>query len=281
LCAARAGERDPDTPRWASALIAQYSRRGHRVQVRAAAVYPGLPGEVAALVHAAAATDRDAAAVLPTPGLAARTRALLPAFTGGEQPLCDEHPDAPAGRRPRILVERGDTPHPLGAAALLVVLAGPVRAGATSASAGHNRRGVTAKALAGWARELAPGGSLVLLCPPQPGNRHDPPVGGHLPRPEVVRAVGLSYTQHLVLVHVPVVADKFAPPGAELAVSGPFTEVHTDAFVFTATAVTPASSVAGQHLSGSPHARPGRGHQASGRPHRREHLGVFWVCGVL
>lgn len=238
LCAARAGERDPDVPRWASSLVAEYSCRGQRVHIRAAVLYPGLPGEVAALLHAAAATDRDAVAILPGESVAARTRALLPAFADPNPPLCPEQADTEGARRPRVLVDRAERPATTdlrGAAGLMVVLTGPVRPGATSIAASRQRRAVTAAALTGWARELAPGATLVLLCPPQPGSGHDRPDGDGQPRwTDAVRAAGLTYTQHVVLVHVPIIEDTVAPPGPEPAEPGPFAQVHTDAFVLTA-----------------------------------------------
>jgi hypothetical protein len=251
LCAPRAGEADPDVPRWASAVIAEYSRLGQRVQIRVAAVYPGLPGEVSALLHAGAATGRDALAVLPTASLAARTRALLPAFTGLEQPLDPDGHAVPGrrGQRLQVLVEGDDTPHPRGTVALIVVLAGPVRPGVTVGSASTHRRAASAKALAGWARQLAPGGTLVALCPPQPGGRPGSPGGSPARWPDVAKVAGLRYTQHLVLVHVPVMHDTFAPADPEHAGSGPFTEVHTDAFVLTAPTVSPISGATGQPVS--------------------------------
>jgi hypothetical protein len=261
LCAPRAGEADPDVPRWASAVIAEYSRRGQRVQIRVAAVYPGLPGEVSALVHAAAATGRDALAVLPTASLAARTRALLPAFTGLEQPL-DPDGHARAARRARVLVEHDDTPQPQGTVALIVVLAGPVRPSVTVGSASTYRRAASAKALAGWARQLVPGGTLVALCPPQPGARPGTPGDGPPPPrwPAAATGAGLRYAQHLVLVHVPVINDTFAPPAPELTGTGLFTEVHTDAFVLTAPAVSPVSGATGQPVSNGALTAPDYGH---------------------
>jgi hypothetical protein len=206
-------------------------------------IYPGLPGEVAALLHASAATDRDAVAILPNESVAARTRVLLPAFAGPHPPLRPEQADTPEGRRPRVLVDRAQRPATTGlrdAAGLVVVLTGPVRPGATSIPASRQRRAVTAAALTGWARELGPGATLVLLCPPQPGSGHDSPDGSGQPRwTDAVRAAGLTYTQHIVLVHVPIIEDTVSPPGPGPTEPGPFAQVHTDAFVLTAPPAPP------------------------------------------
>jgi hypothetical protein len=203
--------------------------------VRAAATYPGLPGEVSALLHAGAAGGRDALGVLPTPGLAARTRALLPAFTTADPSLRDEQPHTSPGPRPRVLVDRRDGPR-TPTAGLVAVLAGPVRAGATPVGARPPRRAGTGTALAGWARGLAAGGTLVLLCPPQPGQSDpaDRPSGWVSEWIQAAKAAGLAYAQHIVLVHLPVADDGFLASEPYERGSAPFHPVHTDAFVFTA-----------------------------------------------
>ena len=225
LCAPGPDEPDPDIPRWASGVIAEYSRPGQRVEVRVAAPYLGAAGEVAAVLHAAASTGREPVAMLPTPTLAAHTRRLLPAFTHHPDPHLGPDLGVASGpvdvsvapHRPRVLVEGPDVA-PEAAAALVVVLAGPIGPDAVSPPA-H----LTSAALAGWARRLPPEGTLVLLRPPQPPatnggtNSGTNQGGGCMALVAVAARAGLSYAQHVVLLHVPVVGDRVAAavdPGA-------------------------------------------------------------------
>jgi hypothetical protein len=229
LCVPGPGEPDPDIPRWATGLVGEYSIAGRPVEVRAAAVYPGLAGEVAAVLAAASASGRDAVGVLPTPGLAARTRTLLGAFGEPHPPRTST---TAASRRPAVVIDRHDPPTvgSVGSVGLLVVLAGPVRPGASAPALAAG----AGEALAGWVRGLAPGATLVLVCPPETARDRSHPGVGSAALREAAERVGLRYTQHLVLVLAPVAADTLTPPQFDGARSGPFHPVHTDAFVFTA-----------------------------------------------
>ncbi|MBF6556355.1 MAG: hypothetical protein IVW52_09315 [Acidimicrobiales bacterium] len=299
LCAPAPDADDPPLPIWASRCIEAFSAPGAAVVVRALGSYPALPGEAAALIAAAATAGRRAHAVLPTPTLAARTRALLPA-AGITAP--GPHPNPGHGSSPghplsgRSGRERGHTPgtatpdpdhadrqdvaaatpgHHLaehagaevvvaaagsvpamgeaagrggtvgvgrrrpateaGPADLVVVLAGPVSAAARVAG----KRPLSARVLTGWTRVLRPGGVLVVLTPSVLGRAHR----WWGPASVIVAGqdAGLTYTQHCVLVHSPVIHGELARPTSSRRPHAPFWSVHTDLFVLTKdTALAPA-----------------------------------------
>jgi hypothetical protein len=193
-------------------------------------VYPGLSGEVAVLLAASAASQRDAIAVLPTPGLAARTRSLLGAFTEPDPPEPSAAPRG-AGRRPTVVIDRHDPPV-TGSVELMVVLAGPVRPGATPPASAPG----AAQALRRWLGGLAPGATVVLLCPPQSRREPDNPGGGLSALMGIATRAGLSYVQHVVLVHAPLADNALTPTSFEADLPGVFHPVHTDAFVYTSPA---------------------------------------------
>lgn len=239
LCASKPSEPDPDIPRWATSLVGEYSRPGQRVEVRAAAIYPGLSGEAAALLAASAAAGRDTVAVLPTPGMAARTQTLVGAFT--EPAPAGQSARRGAGRRPVVVIEHHE-PAVARSVGLLVVLSGPVRPGATPAA---HLPGAD-EALARWVGGLAPGATLVLLCPPHSSRDHATTSGGLALLTDIAARAGLSYAQHVVLVHAPVAQDTLlTPTSLETDNFGPFHPAHTDAFVYTAPA-THGSGGAGE-----------------------------------
>jgi hypothetical protein len=122
-----------------------------------------------------------------------------------------------------------------GSAALLVVLAGPVTPGARWV-----RRGVSPRLLGAWARVLRPGGLLAVLAPPTIGRSAHR--GGHTSG-DLVRAaqdVGLTYTQHVVLVHTPAIDGRLAAPVATRRPHAPFLPVHTDLWLLTHYPADPA-----------------------------------------
>jgi hypothetical protein len=124
-----------------------------------------------------------------------------------------------------------------GPAGLVVVLGGPVVAGARSP-----RRRITGRMIEGWARVLRPGGLLVLLRPAEFGARRGRPES----HGQVVRAAqdaGLRYLQHIVLVHVPTTEHGLAQPGSTRRPHAPFWPIHTDALVL-ATAPDPTGPAA-------------------------------------
>ena len=231
LCAPGPLEPDPDIPRWASALIAEYSCPGQLVEVRTTAVYSGVAGDIAALLHASITGDRDAVAVLPDAQLAGRTRELLEVFpTPGPSTRSGR---TGTGHRARVVADHHD-PAVTGSVGLAVVLAGPVRPAATTPLQHPAGDYLLARA----ARALAPGAALVLLCPPQ--TTSDPTSTGRGVQRliDATAGAGLRYTQHLVLVHVPVADDAFVSPDSPVSAGGPFHPIHTDAFVFTAPSPT-------------------------------------------
>ena len=77
LCADPPGVANGEFPRWARRVIHTLSEPCESVIIRALRGYPGLAEDVAVLLGVAAATGRRPVALLPTPCLAARTRALL------------------------------------------------------------------------------------------------------------------------------------------------------------------------------------------------------------
>lgn len=81
-------------------------------------------------------------------------------------------------------------------AGLVVVLAGPVAAGARAP-----RRTITRGLISAWARPLRPGGLLMVLRPGELGQHRTS--HGHAGVVSTAREAGLSYLQHIVLVHVP------------------------------------------------------------------------------
>jgi hypothetical protein len=202
--------------------------------VRTTAVYSGLAGEIAALLHASTSSGRDAVAVLPDPQIATRAQELLTAFPTPNSPTTSGRTATGPRHAARIGVDHRD-PVPMGLAGLAVVLAGPVRPGATTPPRYPAGDHVLARATRG----LAPGAPLVLLCPPQatPGQTSpDQAVTGDRRQwlIDTATGAGLRYTQHLVLVHVPVADTTFTTPDIPLSAVGPFHPIHTDAFVFTA-----------------------------------------------
>jgi hypothetical protein len=248
LCVPGRGQDDPALPVWASRTVAEFSAPGERVVIRALASYPGLAGEMAALIGAATQTGRYPVALLPTPASAARTRALLPALlptaaTLGDQPwgaspdeLPAQTPDGPGALqsrgaprggprvRPRIGVGRRRPAMEASPAGLVVVLAGPVSAGARAP-----RRTITRGLISAWARPLRPGGLLMVLRPGELGQRRAS--HGHGAVVSTAREAGLSYLQHIVLVHVPATEAGLAHPDSTRRPHAPFWPVHTDALV--------------------------------------------------
>jgi hypothetical protein len=268
-------------PIWARRTVSEFSPVGRRVVIRALCTYPGLVGDVVALTAAATAAGRYPLALLPTPASAARTRAALPALLAGlESPGSTPDPDAGpehdndrpadlphdllddgtehgahpgrAGRREegseeqgrfdgvRVGVGRRRPATESGPAELVVVLAGPI-----VAAARVPRRRITARLISSWARVLRPGGLLVLLRPAELGSRRGRPES----HGQVVRAAqdaGLSYLQHIVLLHVPTTEHGLARPASTRRPHAPFWPVHTDALVFATapdpTAPTPTTS---------------------------------------
>jgi hypothetical protein len=143
----------------------------------------------------------------------------------GARPVFHRVP-APVGDRARVEVGRRRTGSEHGGAGLVVVVAGPVCAGARA-----SRRPVPARVLASWTRVLRPGGVLVVLSPPEIGaqRRWRPPAPGLV---GLVQDIGLSYLQHIVLVHAPVADGQLRPPASAGRPQAPFWSVHTDLAVF-------------------------------------------------
>jgi SAM-dependent methyltransferase len=282
-------------------VIDALSVAGERVIVRALSGYPSLAAEAAALLDAASAAGRVGVALMPTPCLAARTRALVgdapphSAGFGGNPPATPErtkgtssgmeasrsediscgphglgttdgstaidqfsatnrfpaggeraaiegmaingevatsqfvaaggsaattpfaatcefaaigesgagdgfaagHPPVATGTRAVVGVGRRRAGLEMGVAAAVIVLAGPVAAGARL----PRRSMPSARLLAEWSRVLPPGGVVAVLSPP-PLGRHRAR-GGRWegsPVPGLGEA-GLSWTEHIVLVH--------------------------------------------------------------------------------
>lgn len=151
----------------------------------------------------------------------------------------------------QVAVGRRRPAREAGPAGLVVVLAGPVAPGARPAG----RRPIPARVLAGWARPLRPGGVMTLLAPPPLGQKrwgqrrfltrslssfdttNDPrgvdgvaSSGGGLVG--ALQEAGLSYTQHIVLVHAPTGPEGLlAPTDNPRRPHAPFLPVHTDLFV--------------------------------------------------
>jgi hypothetical protein len=98
-------------PLWARRVIRALSERNERVIVRALRGYPGLAADAAALLRVAGATGRLPVALMPTPCLAARTRALLRA----PHPDTTDQPATPAATEPRPVI--GDIVASAGSAA--------------------------------------------------------------------------------------------------------------------------------------------------------------------
>jgi hypothetical protein len=216
LCAPQPGQDDPPWPRWATLTVEAFSTPGDRVIIRSLGGYPSLPGEMAALISAAAHGGRRPVALLPTPAGADRTRHLAATVN-------------PPGVRPRVVVGVGRRRpgREAGAAALVVALAGAVQPGARPPGRRHP---LSAHVLAAWASPLRAGGVLAV---------HSPPPLGRRPRPSpaalitAAQQAGLTYTQHIVLVHVPAVGEHLQPPPVTRRPHAPFWLVHTDLWVFT------------------------------------------------
>jgi hypothetical protein len=199
---------------------------------------------MAALIGAATQAGRYPVALLPTPASAARTRALLPAllptavtlgghpFGASPEEMVAQNPDGSSalGRRggpivrPRIGVGRRRPAMEASPAGLVVVLAGPVAAGARAP-----RRTITRGLISAWARPLRPGGLLMVLRPGELGQRRTS--HGHAGVVSTAREAGLSYLQHIVLVHVPATEAGLAHPDSTRRPHAPFWPVHTDALV--------------------------------------------------
>jgi hypothetical protein len=129
-----------------------------------------------------------------------------------------------------------------GPAAAVIVLAGPVGADARL----PRRTMPSARVLGQWARVLEPGGVLGVLSPP-PVGRHRAPggrwEGGPVPG---LAEVGLSWTDHLVLVHAPTTGTGTGldhperPRRPEL----PFAQVHTCLDLYESAQFTDATALA-------------------------------------
>jgi hypothetical protein len=138
---------------------------------------------------------------------------------------------------------RAGTEH--GPAAAVTVLAGPVAAGARL----PRRTMPSARLLGQWARVLEPSGVLAVLSPP-PVGRHRAP-GGRWegsPVPELAVA-GLSWTDHIVLVHAPTTGDGLPHPDGPRRRELPFAPVHTCLDLFESELDNPAINPAGVEVS--------------------------------
>lgn len=273
LCAPRPGQDDPPTPRWASRLIEEFSEPGDRVVIRGLSGYPGMAGEITALIAAARHSGRHPMALLPTRAAAAATRTLIHASTtstttssatSGDNdaptdptanPIGDPLNEPPgraalpltprspglAVARPEIVpvardsVARVSLPRRRGESAPASVGLQVVVAGPVAPGARGVRRALSPRLIAAWARVLRPGGLLAVLAPP--------PIGRGASRTrvagagELVRAAqdaALAYTQHIVLTHTPTQPDgTLAAPRATRRPHAPFRPVHTDLWIFT------------------------------------------------
>jgi hypothetical protein len=242
--------RAPGVPLWATRVIEGLSAPGDQVIVRGVGAgrsgYPGQVEDIRALVEAARGAGRQALGLIPG------TDSAGPIISTGATAAGVEVWGS--GRS---------------GAALVVVVAGPVRAGARALP-----EGPTAGQMTRWARMLRPGGLMAVLCPPVVGRSavrrasraarllqevRDNLTGGLWGGPlgsglgdglaggrvfgggDVVRLgqqAGLIYTQHIVLVHAPTRPDGTldAPPRGQ---SGPRTHapcagVHTDLWLLAA-----------------------------------------------
>ena len=229
LCAPDPTQEDPLWPVWATRTVEAFSAPGERVVIRSLGGYPALPGEMAALIGAAARTGRRPVGLLPTPAGAARTRAHLPATTPAASADTVPLRVAPAAATVSVGVGRRRPARETGPAALVVVLAGPVQPGARA----PRRSPIPARVLASWAVPLRPGGVMALLSPPALGRRDR---GGASGLVQAAQDAGLTYTQHIVLVHTPVVGDQLLPPASTRRPHAPFWPVHTDLHLFSAPA---------------------------------------------
>jgi hypothetical protein len=213
---------------WARRLVAEYSHPGERVLIRAWGAHPSLPGEVAALIDAAAAQERVPLALLPTQAGVARTRSHLTHLTRPG----DSTGRSLAGRRPaergmwgRVSVGRRRDETHLGGVGLVVVVTAPVCIGARA-----SRRRISPRQVAAWARPLRPGGALVVLRAADIGDRRGR-VQGHSHVVAAARSAGLGFLQHVVLVHVPAGPEGLTRPSVTRLPHALFAPVHTDALV--------------------------------------------------
>jgi len=82
-------------------------------------------------------------------------------------------------------------------------------------------------------RVLRPGGVLAVITPGPGGDGPPGDLAGHAVA--AARAAGLTYAQHIVLVHAAIHGDRLDPAGPAPATGSPpgGTRVHTDLLVFT------------------------------------------------
>lgn len=231
-------DEEPPGPIWARRTVEAFSRPGERVIIRAAGSYLGVAGEAVALIGAALATGRRPMAMLPTPAIAARTRALLPTVlpTQTPRPATAAGPAAPPGRLGRQLerasrvwvgVGRRRPGMEAAPAGLVVVLAGPVAPGARPV-----RRRITPGLLGSWARPLRPGGVLVIARPPELGARAARRAQPHAALVSAAQDAGLVYLAHIVLVHAPTTANGLDHPSITRRPHAPFWPAHSDLLAF-------------------------------------------------
>jgi hypothetical protein len=216
---------------WARRLVAEYSHRGERVLVQAWGAHPSLPGEVAALIDAAAAQERAPLALLPTQAGATRTRSHLtqlarPGDSAGRAPA--GRPPAQRGMWGQVSVGRRRIETHLGGVGLVVVVTAPVCTGARA-----SRRRISPRQVAAWARPLRPGGVLVVLRAADIGDRRAR-VQSHSHVVDAARTAGLRFLQHVVLVHVPAGPEGLTRPSVTRLPHALFAPVHTDALVLQA-----------------------------------------------
>jgi hypothetical protein len=126
-----------------------------------------------------------------------------------------------------------------GPAAVVIVLAGPVTADARL----PRRTMPSARVLGRWARVLEPGGVLAVLSPP-PVGRHRAPGGRWEGSPVPGLAeVGLSWADHIVLIHAPTTGDGLDHPDLPRRPELPFLQVHTCLDLFENDAADPTDPV--------------------------------------
>jgi hypothetical protein len=127
-----------------------------------------------------------------------------------------------------------------GPAAAVIVLAGPVAADARL----PRRTLPSARVLGQWARVLEAGGVLGVLSPP-PVGRHRARGGRWEGSPVPGLAeVGLSWTDHLVLVHAPTTGTGLDYPGLPRRPELPFAQAHTCLDLFESAQFTDATALA-------------------------------------
>jgi hypothetical protein len=184
----------------------------------AAAEAPAVTGQ-SAVTGRAAVTGESAV----TEGFAAAEQNVATQWPCTRGPASGAVPAVVGVGRRRAGIEHGP-------AAAVIVLAGPVAAHARL----PRRTMPSARLLGRWARTLEPGGVVGVLSPP-PVGRHRDPGGRWEGSPAAgLSEVGLSWTDHIVLVHTPTTEHGLAHPDLPCRPELPFAQVHTCLDLFEA-----------------------------------------------